>query len=87
MKRAGSLHRAGGRAAGGHPLVERLRARRVALGVTGEDLSGRAGIYVGAVSKWERGHSPTLSLFCAAVEALGGRVEVVFPDRPGRGGD
>jgi transcriptional regulator with XRE-family HTH domain len=62
-------------------IVERLRALRIAKGISQSTLERQIGIGRYSVSRWEvKGHIPSFLSFVNWVEALGGKVTVELPD-------
>lgn len=76
-------------AAARRALVERLRTKRLALGLTQADVAARIGAKHWDLSRWEKQtRAPSVSVAAAWVEALGVRVvggsldELFRPDVP-----
>jgi transcriptional regulator with XRE-family HTH domain len=52
-------------------LGQRLRAHRLALNITQQELATRAGVALGALKQLEAGGNPTLQTWLRTVQALG----------------
>ena len=62
-------------------IVERLRALRIAKGISQSILERQLGLSHQTVYRWEvKGHVPSFLNFVNWVEALGGKVTVELPD-------
>lgn len=63
----------------GHTPGERIRARRLALGLTQSELAGRLGVTQPALSQWESGKStPKAHARAGVAVQLGTTVEELF---------
>lgn len=58
------------------PLIEEFFGLRKTSGKTIDDVAGRAGYHPDTLTKW-RGHSPRLSSFIAALNAIGFTLKIV----------
>jgi transcriptional regulator with XRE-family HTH domain len=62
-------------------IVQRLRALRIAKGISQSILERQLGLARDTVSRWEvKGHVPSFVNFVNWVEALAGKVTVELPD-------
>jgi transcriptional regulator with XRE-family HTH domain len=60
-----------------HPLVQELRRRRRAAGLSLDDVAAAAGVSKTIISEWENGHhEPTLSRLVAYARAVGAAVAI-----------
>jgi transcriptional regulator with XRE-family HTH domain len=66
-------------------IAYRIRAARLAAGLTQAELAARLGTYQPAVSSWERGLIPRAPRLAQIAEALGVTIEALIGVTP-RGG-
>jgi DNA-binding phage protein len=62
-----------------------LRLARQASGMTQQQLADKTGINQGEISRMlSKGANPKFKTLCKVVEALGGRVEITWPEAKGK---
>ena len=65
----------------------RLRRRRRLMGMTQQQLADKTGIDQGEISRMlNKGANPKFKTLCKVIEALGGRVEITWPEAKGKSG-
>lgn len=65
-----------------------LRLAREASGLTQQQLAEKTGINQGEISRMlSKGANPKFKTLCKVVEALGGRVEITWPEPKGNAGE
>jgi hypothetical protein len=64
-----------------------LRLAREASGLTQQQLAEKTGINQGEISRMlSKGANPKFKTLCKVIEALGGRVEITWPEAKGKSG-
>lgn len=64
-----------------------LRLARQASGLTQQQLADKTGIDQGEISRMlNKGANPKFKTLCKVIEALGGRVEITWPEAKGKSG-